>query len=235
MLGAAAAAPPDVPLPIAAAAGDILIKIGHANVLGYTLREIRKLLQDIPTGTELQLMVYRDLLDVPKEWKNVDLIPEIKFPTAPRDPSVIHVEANEPVWTSSDEDDEEEDDDDDDDLNFDTNFSFFMAAKSFWNGSSMELPLISKAWHAFKKSIKVLTVGTDIGCDIIIHRPLERDCTVDLDTLHRSCSSPYWTMVRDEIASTSSSSLSDAFWLEDCATPLNTSSDSTPSCEAHDI
>ncbi|XP_030067925.1 PDZ domain-containing protein 9 [Microcaecilia unicolor] len=202
--------------------GDILIKIGHANVLGYSLREIRKLLQGIPIGTELQIMVYRDLVDVPPEWQNVDLVPEIKFLTAPRDPSVITAEADETDRTSSDDDDE--DDDNDDELNFDTNFRQFMAAKSFWNDSSMELPPISKAWHAFKKSIRVLTVGSDIGCDVIIHRILKTDCTIDFDRFCLRCTSPYWTMVRDDIASTSSSSFSDMFWLEDCSTALNKSS-----------
>nr|XP_033818950.1 PDZ domain-containing protein 9 isoform X2 [Geotrypetes seraphini] len=201
--------------------GDILVKIGHANVLGYTLREVRKLLQDIPIGTELQIMVYRDLVDVPPEWQNVDLLPEIKFPVAPRDPSVIEAEAYESDKTSSDDDDE---DDDDDDLNFDTNFRQFMAAKSFWNDSTMELPPISKAWHAFKKSIRVLTVGSDIGCDVIIHRTLKTECTIDFDRFYLTCTSPYWTMVRDDIDSTSSSSFSDGFWLEDCATDLNKSS-----------
>ncbi|XP_078520330.1 PDZ domain-containing protein 9 isoform X2 [Lissotriton helveticus] len=57
--------------------GDILIKIGHANVLGCTLREVRRSLANTPVGTGLQIMVYRDLVDIPKEWEDeADLHPE---------------------------------------------------------------------------------------------------------------------------------------------------------------
>ncbi|XP_064414730.1 PDZ domain-containing protein 9 [Latimeria chalumnae] len=48
--------------------GDILLKTGHVNVLGYKLRELRQLLNKIPIGAELQIMVYRDYIDIPEEW-----------------------------------------------------------------------------------------------------------------------------------------------------------------------
>lgn len=61
--------------------GDVLISVGHANVLGYTLREFLKLLQHITIGTVLQIKVYRDFIDIPQEWQEIyDLIPETKFP-----------------------------------------------------------------------------------------------------------------------------------------------------------
>ncbi|XP_063119206.1 PDZ domain-containing protein 9 isoform X8 [Rattus norvegicus] len=61
--------------------GDVLISVGHANVLGYTLREFLKLLQNITIGTVLQIKAYRGFIEIPQEWKDVyDLIPETKFP-----------------------------------------------------------------------------------------------------------------------------------------------------------
>ena len=61
--------------------GDVLISVGYANVLGYTLREFLKLLQHITIGTVLQIKVYRDFIDIPQEWQEIyDLIPETKFP-----------------------------------------------------------------------------------------------------------------------------------------------------------
>lgn len=55
--------------------------MGHANVLGYTLREFLKLLQNTSTGTALQIRAYRDFIDIPQEWRErYDLIPETKFP-----------------------------------------------------------------------------------------------------------------------------------------------------------
>lgn len=62
-------------------AGDVLVKIGHANVIGWTLRELRQLLHNIPIGTTLQIKVYRDLVEVPQHWQSAaELIPEVKLP-----------------------------------------------------------------------------------------------------------------------------------------------------------
>ncbi|KAM9012480.1 PDZ domain-containing protein 9 isoform 2-T2 [Ara ararauna] len=61
--------------------GDVLIKIGHATILGWTLRQLRQLLHNIPIGTTLQIRVYRDLVEVPQDWQSaVELIPEVKLP-----------------------------------------------------------------------------------------------------------------------------------------------------------
>lgn len=61
--------------------GDVLISVGHANVLGYTLREFLQLLQHTTIGTVLEIKVYRDFIDIPQEWEEIhDLIPETKFP-----------------------------------------------------------------------------------------------------------------------------------------------------------
>lgn len=50
-------------------------------MLGYTLREFLKLLQNTSTGTVLQIKAYRDFIDIPPEWRErYDLIPETKFP-----------------------------------------------------------------------------------------------------------------------------------------------------------
>ncbi|KAM9012482.1 PDZ domain-containing protein 9 isoform 4-T5 [Ara ararauna] len=60
---------------------DVLIKIGHATILGWTLRQLRQLLHNIPIGTTLQIRVYRDLVEVPQDWQSaVELIPEVKLP-----------------------------------------------------------------------------------------------------------------------------------------------------------
>lgn len=60
--------------------GDVLISVGHANVLGYTLRELLKLLQQTTIGTVLQVKVYRDFIAIPQEWQEIhDLLPETQF------------------------------------------------------------------------------------------------------------------------------------------------------------
>lgn len=62
-------------------AGDVLIKIGHATILGWTLRQLRQLVHNIPIGTTLQIRVYRDFIEVPQDWQSaVELIPEVKLP-----------------------------------------------------------------------------------------------------------------------------------------------------------
>ncbi|KAH0631925.1 hypothetical protein JD844_019828 [Phrynosoma platyrhinos] len=61
--------------------GDTLLKIGHANVLGWTLRELRQLLHTTPIGTVLQIQVYRDFMKLPSRWENaLNNIPERKGP-----------------------------------------------------------------------------------------------------------------------------------------------------------
>ncbi|CAM9536247.1 unnamed protein product [Bubo scandiacus] len=66
--------------------GDVLIKVGHANVLGWTLRELRQLLHNVPIGTTLQIRVYRDFVEVPLHWQSaVEFIPERKLPVMTTD------------------------------------------------------------------------------------------------------------------------------------------------------
>ncbi|XP_057272869.1 PDZ domain-containing protein 9 [Pezoporus wallicus] len=61
--------------------GDVLIKIGHATILGWTLQQLRQLLHNIPIGTTLQIRVYRDFVEVPQDWQSaIEVIPEVKLP-----------------------------------------------------------------------------------------------------------------------------------------------------------
>ncbi|XP_009985883.1 PREDICTED: PDZ domain-containing protein 9 [Tauraco erythrolophus] len=81
--------------------GDVLIKIGHANILGWTLRELGQLLHNIPIGTTLQIRVYRDFVEVPQHWQSaIELIPEVKLTVMTAD-------------TSEDAEDEDAEDKDD--------------------------------------------------------------------------------------------------------------------------
>lgn len=67
---------------------------------------------------------------------------------------------------------------------------------------------ISREWHSYKKKSHTVSVGKNSDCDVVIHRDHKKDVRAP---------SPYWTMVkRDRDSSSSSgSSASDAFWLED--------------------
>ncbi|XP_007667494.1 PDZ domain-containing protein 9 isoform X1 [Ornithorhynchus anatinus] len=185
--------------------GDVLIKIGHTNVLGYTLRELLQFLYSIPIGTVLQIRVYRDFMDIPQEWQNVDdLIPESKSRF-----QVAHTSGKkekEETCTSSD---------DDDDVILDERFKYFKSPPSTVD-CAMTLSSISTAWHAYRKRNRRFTVGEDIGCDVMIHKDSEE---LDADGVKKDrAPSPYWTMVKGDDKSSSSSTTSDAFWLEDCAT-----------------
>ncbi|PKK21863.1 PDZ domain containing 9 [Columba livia] len=84
--------------------GDVLVKIGHANVIGWTLRELRQLLHNIPIGTTLQIKVYRDLVEVPQHWQSAaELIPEVKLPVMTADTS-DDAEDEDDTKSSSDDD-----------------------------------------------------------------------------------------------------------------------------------
>ncbi|XP_067407079.1 PDZ domain-containing protein 9 isoform X2 [Emydura macquarii macquarii] len=190
--------------------GDVLIKIGHANILGWTLRELWQLLHNIPIGTDLQIRVYRDFVEVPQHWQNaLELLPDVK-PPVKADTSSKDGEAKDDTWPSSDD---YEDIDSDRSLRDET-------AQSFCYDSTNELPSISKAWHAFKRKKHTFTVGTDIGCDIIIHKDF--DAWYNSDFATNGIKSPsYWTMeMHNSNSTSSSSSISDAFWLEDFASVL---------------
>ncbi|XP_053898743.1 PDZ domain-containing protein 9 [Malaclemys terrapin pileata] len=189
--------------------GDILIKIGHANVLGWTLRELWQLLHNIPIGTVLQIRVYRDFVEVPQHWQNaLELIPEVK-PPVKTDISSKDSETKDDTWTSSDD---YEDGDSDGSFRYKT-------TQSFCYDSTKELPSISKTWHAFKRKKHTFTVGADIGCDIIIHN--DSDAWYSSDFATDGIRSSYWTMeTHDSESTSSSSSISDAFWLEEFASIL---------------
>ncbi|XP_019350158.2 PDZ domain-containing protein 9, partial [Alligator mississippiensis] len=219
-------------------AGDILIKIGHANVLGWTLRELRQLLYNIPVGTSLQIKVYRDFVEVPEHWQSaVELIPEVKLPSnteIKRNPPfptclslslkghennihyVVHFSTSsksseeKEVWSSSD---------DEVDINLE---SFrYKSSQSYGYELIEQLPSISRVWHEFKRNHHTFTVGTDIGCDIILHNEVDALCDSGFATTGIKSSS-YWTMPKnDDNLSSSSSSLSDAFWLEEFAIVLD--------------
>uniref|UniRef100_A0A8C5RQA3 PDZ domain containing 9 n=1 Tax=Laticauda laticaudata TaxID=8630 RepID=A0A8C5RQA3_LATLA len=84
-------------------AGDILLKIGHANVLGWTLRELRQLLYTVPIGTVLQIQIYRDFIKIPGRWQTALMnIPELKGPAT--EIESYHSEEN---WTSSEDSENE--------------------------------------------------------------------------------------------------------------------------------
>ncbi|XP_062444591.1 PDZ domain-containing protein 9 [Rhea pennata] len=189
--------------------GDILIKIGHANVLGWTLRELRQLLHNIPVGTSLQIRVYRDFLEVPQHWQNVsDLIPEVKLPTT-ADTSGEDTEDKDDSGTSSD-----------DDVDLET-FQYKSSQSSCCEFTHMggNLPPLSKIWHTSDTS-HTLTVGKDIGCDIILHNDTDALGNSEFNTAGIRSTS-YWTVEKNETSSSSSfSSISDALWLEEFGFPL---------------
>uniref|UniRef100_A0A8B9UHD1 PDZ domain containing 9 n=1 Tax=Anas zonorhyncha TaxID=75864 RepID=A0A8B9UHD1_9AVES len=96
--------------------GDVLIKIGHADVLGCTLQELRKILRNIPVGTTLQIRVYRNFIEVPQHWQSaVELIPEVKLPVMTEDNPTLY-----PFSTSEDTEDEDIGTSSDDDTDLET-------------------------------------------------------------------------------------------------------------------
>ncbi|ELW62505.1 PDZ domain-containing protein 9, partial [Tupaia chinensis] len=180
--------------------GDVLISVGHANVLGYTLREFLKLLQHTTIGTVLQIRVYRDFIDIPQEWQEIyDLIPETKFPVT-RTPKKSK-QAKDESFISSD---------DNEDTLLDKRLKFCKYPRSTDHHSSRRPLSISKEWHGYKKKNHTISVGKDMNCDVILHRDHKKEVAAP---------SPYWTMVKhdNESSSSSASSTSDAFWLEDYA------------------
>uniref|UniRef100_A0A8C0ZXZ1 PDZ domain-containing protein n=1 Tax=Castor canadensis TaxID=51338 RepID=A0A8C0ZXZ1_CASCN len=179
--------------------GDVLISVGYANVLGYTLREFLKLLQHITIGTVLQIKVYRDFIDIPQEWEEIhDLIPETKFPV-PCTPKKTE-QAKDESFTSSD---------DNEDVVIDNKFRYYRYPWSVGHYPARRPVSISREWHGYKKKSHTISVGKDINSDVVIHKDHQREVRAP---------SPYWTMVKtDNESSSSASSTSDAFWMEDYA------------------
>ncbi|XP_053132366.1 PDZ domain-containing protein 9 [Hemicordylus capensis] len=236
--------------------GDVLLKIGHANVLGWTLRELRQLLHTTPVGTVLQIQVYRDFVMLPSRWAHVvEQIPEKKGPEI-----CISSETSEEDWTSSEGSDEgavgnaavtggstaapgdgatvpgsdshlvfgEEDEDDSAGPKATvtaatpgrTVHSSTVGSKSFVFGPPHQPKWISKDWHIFERKTHTFTVGLDIGCDIMVHG-CEDEGNHGISSGHSRSPSPYWTVSKDitELMSTSTSSsvVSDVFWLDTLA------------------
>ncbi|XP_027983162.2 PDZ domain-containing protein 9 [Eptesicus fuscus] len=177
--------------------GDVLISVGQANVLGYTLREFLKLLQCITTGTVLQIEVYRDFIDIPQEWQDIyDLIPETKFPVTCTTKKTE--QAKDDSFTSSDKED----------VVLDKKLKYYKSPRSTGHHPARRPMSISREWHEYQKKNQPVSVGTDLHCDIMIHGDYKKEGRAP---------SPYWTMAKQDKDSSSSSSASSAFWLEDCA------------------
>ncbi|XP_070616336.1 PDZ domain-containing protein 9 [Erythrolamprus reginae] len=231
-------------------AGDILLKIGHANVLGWTLRELRQLLHSVPTGTVLQIQVYRDFIKIPSRWQTALMnIPELKGPATD-----IESHESEENWISSEvSENESEEMVEDNESGSEESYEKpeYVRALSVVSAHSLHRvhsacsipsipnvkttcslsiePLIknqpqwiSKDWHIFEKKTYTFTVGSDIACDIMIHKDFEAESKVDTSTLYLMSSSPYWTMPKHKAppSESSSSSMSDAFWLENVSYEL---------------
>lgn len=84
-------------------------------------------------------------------------------------------------------------------------------------GPSKQPRWISKDWHIFERKTHTFTVGSDIGCDILIHKDHNLKSNRDISDLPSRSSSPYWTLVKydSELSeSSSSSTVSDVFWLQ---------------------
>ncbi|XP_059935140.1 PDZ domain-containing protein 9 isoform X2 [Mesoplodon densirostris] len=175
--------------------GDVLISVGYANVLGYTLREFLKLLQHITIGTVLQIKVYRDFIDIPQDWQEIyDLIPETKFPITRTTKKTE--EAKDDSFTSSD---------DNEDAVLDKRL-YYKYPQSTGHYLARRPMSISREWHGYKKNC-TFSVGKDSNCDVMIHRDQKNEVRA---------ASPYWTIVKQDNES-SASSTSDAFCLEDYA------------------
>nr|XP_008122630.1 PREDICTED: PDZ domain-containing protein 9 [Anolis carolinensis] len=265
--------------------GDTLLKIGHANVLGWTLRELRQLLHNTPIGTVLQIQVYRDFMKLPKRWEAaVNNIPEIRGPEIEEYAAVcmsflrlsnVSVKdrilrnkvfcksncivnfrtsscASEEAWTSSEGSDEIVSDhlpcsggNEEDKVARESNtvcfdedgictrtgvtgapvssrsvhsetFPNVRAVQSVSFEPSNQPKWISKDWHIVERKTYTFTVGSDIGCDIMIHTDSKEENEMDISSSYVTSSSPYWTMEKHHVgaSSGSSSSVSDAFWLD---------------------
>uniref|UniRef100_A0A803SR48 PDZ domain-containing protein n=1 Tax=Anolis carolinensis TaxID=28377 RepID=A0A803SR48_ANOCA len=169
--------------------GDTLLKIGHANVLGWTLRELRQLLHNTPIGTVLQIQVYRDFMKLPKRWEAADgICTRTGVTGAPVSSRSVHSET----------------------------FPNVRAVQSVSFEPSNQPKWISKDWHIVERKTYTFTVGSDIGCDIMIHTDSKEENEMDISSSYVTSSSPYWTMEKHHVgaSSGSSSSVSDAFWLD---------------------
>ncbi|XP_041062842.1 PDZ domain-containing protein 9-like [Carcharodon carcharias] len=183
--------------------GDILVKIGNKNVLGYSLRELRHLVGEIPIGTQLQLIVYRNYKELPENWK-------AQAETIHSNESIQEGETGRS--SSSDEDDKNE--------QSTVKFKNFRPLSLFWHDMGIYIPPISRAWHAPKKNQSVLLVGPHVDFDIVFHQAFEDDAisndgeeeVPNLDSL--------WSALSYSTSSTSSSSSpTDSQWIHQFNAP----------------
>ncbi|KFV52419.1 PDZ domain-containing protein 9, partial [Tyto alba] len=180
--------------------GDILIKVGHANVLGWTLQELGQLLQNIPIGTTLQIRVYRDFVEVPPHWQcAVELIPEVK------------------MISDTNEDAEDEDDtgsSSDNDVDLET-FQY-ISSQSYCCEFTHRLPSISKIWQVSDTG-QTLSAGTNNLCDAAPHDDVDALCNSKFDASGARPLSD-WAMENNEASSSSSCpSVSDTSYMEEFA------------------
>ncbi|XP_006892760.1 PREDICTED: PDZ domain-containing protein 9 [Elephantulus edwardii] len=179
--------------------GDVLISVGCANVLGYTLREFLKVLQRIPIGSVLQIKVYQDFIAIPQEWQDIhDKIPETKFPVTSTAKTTKQPEGKA---VPSPDDTEE--------AVLDKRLKYYRYPRLMRHLPPRTMS-ISTEWHEYKKDNQNISVGKDVHSDVMIHRDHEKDSRAP---------SPRWARAKQdqERSSSSASSISDVFWLEDYA------------------
>ncbi|XP_059834787.1 PDZ domain-containing protein 9-like [Hypanus sabinus] len=190
--------------------GDILVKIGNTNVLGYKLRELRQLVGKIPIGTQLQVVVYRNYKEIPDNWKS----------EAGADSSE---EGESGLSSSSDNNDGGND------QTFRVRFNNFRPLSLFWHNPGISIPPVSRMWHSSEKNRSVLLIGSHIGCDIMLHREFE-DSHEEEDSKEEA-TSPH-VLGSDAMSSTSSSSSSaDLQWIKQFQTSDLALVPATTQCE----
>ncbi|NWH52946.1 PDZD9 protein, partial [Fregata magnificens] len=179
--------------------GDVLIKIGRANILGWTLRELTQLLHNILVGTTLQITVYRGFIEVPEHWQSaVELIPEAKLPVMTADTSE-DAEDEDNTGSSSD-----------DDVDLET--LQYKSSQSYCCEFTHNLPPLSKIWQ-IPHIGQTLRVGTDAGCDAVLHNDVDALCNPKFDASSVR-HPPYCAMENNETSSSSSCpSVSDTSFL----------------------
>ncbi|XP_069761592.1 PDZ domain-containing protein 9-like isoform X2 [Narcine bancroftii] len=181
--------------------GDILVKIGKTNVLGYNLRELRQLVRKIPTGTQLQIIVYRNYKEISDHWR-----------------AAARALSTQSVQLSSEEGEFSlsSSSTDDDDQTPRARFKNFRPLSLFWHDRSISIPPVSRTWHASRKNRNVLIVGSHVDCDIVLHRKFEDDQVVDEGEVEAAPLYAPWLEQPDTVSSSSSSSSSsDLQWIRE--------------------
>uniref|UniRef100_A0A8C0FBW1 PDZ domain containing 9 n=1 Tax=Bubo bubo TaxID=30461 RepID=A0A8C0FBW1_BUBBB len=168
--------------------GDILIKVGHANVLGWTLRELRQLL---------------DFVEVPLHWQSaVEFIPERKLPNFT------------PYYSNTaDKDDSGSSSDDDGDLE---TFQY-ESSQSYSCEFTQKLASISKIWQ-ISDTGQTLRVGTDNLGDAVPHDDVDALSNPKFEASGVLRPPSHWAMETNVTSSSAScSSVSDTSYVEEFA------------------